>query len=341
MVVLRVRIGRSRLMNVTAPRVPLNFFSIPFGLAGLGGTWLALADDGGMSRSVANGLFVVSAAVWLVVLGGYLGHLLSEWPAFRRDLLDADASPFGSLALITPMILAAEGLYRYAPGAGRVLLDVFLALTVVLGAWFTGQWIYGRVPIERFHPGYFLPLVAGGLIGSAAAAEVGQHTLAEVMFGLGVVCWIVYGSMIMGRLILGPPLPEPLVPTLAIEVAPAAVASLAYFAIDGGRVDQFAAIIAGYGLVMALAQLRLLPLYARLHFSVGTWAFTFSWAAVATTALHWLNATRPGGYRIWEYVVVAAITALVGAIAGRTMLAIGRGQFLPVAARRGTRHAPA
>jgi tellurite resistance protein len=328
-------------MNLTAPRVPLNLFSIPFGLAGLGGSWLALADDGGMSRSVANGLFVVSAAVWLIVLGGYLSYLLSEPSAFRRDLLDPAGSPFASLAVITPMVLAAGGLYPYAPGAGRALLDAFLVLTVVLGAWFAGQWIYGTVPLELFHPGYFLPLVAGGLIGSAGAADVGQHRLAEVLFGLGVTAWIVYGSIIMGRLILGPPLPESLVPTLTIEVAPAAVASLAWFAIDGGRVDLLASVIAGYGLVMALAQLRLLPLYARLHFTPGTWAFTFSWAAVATTALLWINATRPSGYRMWEYVVIAAITALIGAIACRTVLAIARRQLLPVTGRRGTRHAPA
>jgi hypothetical protein len=68
---------------------------------------------------------------------------------------DPVAAPFASLALITPMLPAADGLYTYAPGAGRVLLDVFLVLTVLLGAWFTGQWIYGPVQLEAFRPGYF------------------------------------------------------------------------------------------------------------------------------------------------------------------------------------------
>jgi tellurite resistance protein len=328
-------------MNLACSRVPLNFFSIPFGLAGLGASWLALADYGGMSRGVANGLFVISAAVWLIVLGGYCRYLMSDPSAFRRDLTDPVAAPFGSLAVITPMVLAAGGLYAYAPGAGRVVLDVFLGLTVVLAGWFTGEWIYGSVSIDQFHPGYFLPLVAGGLVASAGVAEIGQRLLAEILFGLGATAWIVYGSIIMGRLILGPPLPESLVPTLAIEVAPAAVASLAWFAIDGDRVDLVAAVMGGYGLMMALGQLRLLPMYARLPFMPGTWSFTFSWAAVATAALHWIHDTRPAGYLIWEYVVIAGITALVGGIALRTLLAIGRGQLMPVPARRDTRQAPA
>jgi tellurite resistance protein len=125
-----------------------------------------------------------------------------------RDLTDPIAAPFASLAVITPMLLAAEGLYPHAPGAGRVLLDVFLTLTVLLGAWFTGQWIYRPVELDNFHPGYFLPTVAGGLIASAGAAEVGQRRLAELMLGLGAVCWLVLGSIILGRLLFRPLLPS-------------------------------------------------------------------------------------------------------------------------------------
>jgi tellurite resistance protein len=80
---------------------------------------------------------------------------------------------------------------------------------------------------------------------------------------------------------------------------------------------------------MALAQLRLLPAYVRLPFMPSTWAFTFSWAAVATVAIHWLNDTAPGGYRSYEYVVLAAISGLVASIAIRTLVAIGKRELMP------------
>ena len=47
----------------------------------------------------------------------------------------------------------------------------------------------------------------------------------------------------------------------------AAVASLAYFALFGDRVDITAALVGGYGLLMVLAQLCLLPRYLRLRFA--------------------------------------------------------------------------
>jgi tellurite resistance protein len=188
--------------------------------------------------------------------------------------------------VITPILLAAEGVAPHGLTAGRVLVDLFLVLTVGLGGWFTGQWMHGKLELDDFHPGYFLPTVAGGFVAALGAALVHQHRLAEVMLGLGLICWMILGSTILARLFFRPALPAALVPTLAIEIAPAAVGSLAYFATDGDRIDIFAAGIAGYGLLMVFAQLQFLPQYARLRFKVATWAFSFGWAAVATTALH-------------------------------------------------------
>jgi tellurite resistance protein len=314
---------------MSAPKIPLNFFGIPFGLAGLGEAWTAMAGFHHAPDLVGEILFLLSAAAWFVVLGAYLGHLSSDRTVVARDLTDPIAAPFASLALITPMLLAGQGLYPHAGTAGRLLTDVFLALTVVLGGWFTGQWIYRPVDLDKFHPGYFLPTVAGGLIASAAAASVGQQRLAEAMFGLGGVCWIVLGSVILGRLLFRPMLPPALQPTLAIEVAPAAVASLAWFQIHGSRLDIVAAFLAGYGLLMVIAQLRLLPAFRRLPFMPSTWAFTFSWSAVATVALIWLQDGQVAGYRVGQYLVLAAITLLIGGIAIRTVVAISRRQLLP------------
>jgi tellurite resistance protein len=242
------------------------------------------------------------------------------------------AGPFASLAMITPMLLAADGIAPHAASAGRVLVDIFLVLTILLGGWFTGSWIYGSLNLDRLHPGYFLPTVAGGLVASGSAAVVGQRLLAEMFRGLGLICWFILGSMILARLFFRPALPAALTPTMAIEVAPAAVASVAYFALRPGRTDLFAAALAGYGLLMVLAQLPLLPIYLRLRFALSTWAFTFSWAAVASTVLLWIGATHPAGHRVYSYLVLAVISVFIGAIAARTGLAISRRQLLSATA---------
>lgn len=310
-------------------RIPPNTFGAAFGLCGLAGTWSAAAGAGLAPQWIAEALLAVAAVAWLAVLVGYLVGALGRGGSLRGDLTHPVLSPFLSLALITPMILASAGIAPHAPVLGTVLTDLFIVLTVLHGAWFTGQLIYGDFALDQLHPGYFLPTVAGGLVAATSAAGVGQPGVGQVMFGYGTVCWFVLGSIILARLFFRPALPAALTPTLAIEVAPAAVASLAWFALHGGAIDEVAQFLAGYGVLMVLAQLRLLPLFVKLRFSIGFWSFTFAWAAVASVVLHWLVETEPPGHVAWAWAVLAAITVLIGAIAVRSVAALVAGTLFP------------
>ena len=264
-------------------RIPLNIFGISFGLAGLATAWRIAVDQHLAPHEASDVLIGLAAVVWLVSVLFYLRYVLTTRAALTTDLHDMTVGPFASLALITPILLSADGIAPYSRSTAAVIIDAFIVGVVLLGGWFTGTWMHGGTELDRLHPGYFLPTVAGGLVASAGAAEVGQQRLAQFMLGLGILCWIIVGSMILGRLIFRPPLPDALAPTMAIEVAPAAVASLAYFFSHGARINLFVTALAGYGLLMVVAQIPLLGQYTRLTFSLATWAFTFSWAAVAST----------------------------------------------------------
>ncbi len=310
-------------------RVGPNGFAIPFGLAALGGTWLAAADAGWAPRAVGEALFLAAAVVWVALVVAYGAGVASRPGRLRSDLTHPVLAPFLSLVTATPMVVVARGLTPYAPTAAAAVTDVLIGLTALHGAWLTGQLICSGLGVEQFHPGYLIPPLAGGLLASVAAAQVGQVGLAWALFGLGTVGWLVVGSIVLGRLFLGPRLPTHLVPTLAVEVAPSAVAGLAWFSLNGGRIDAVAHLLAGYGLFMVLVQLRLLPAFARLRFSVGFWAFAFPWSAVATAALHWIAGSRPVGSHLWAVLVLVAATLLVGAIAVRTVVELHRGTLFP------------
>lgn len=326
---------------VTIRRVPLHFFVMPFGLLGLGDVWVTVADEGGAPHVVSSVLFMLAALVWIIVSLAFLRAAVTM-RSLLDDLRDPVDAPFASLVVIVPMVLGGEGLYPLNHLVGRAAVDVFLTLTVLLGGWLIGQWMYQHVDLDKFHPGHYLPTVAGGLLAAESAAEVGQHLLAEMAFGLGMISWLMLGSLMLGRLFFRPLPPQPLVPTLALEVGAPAVASLAYFALDRDHVDAFAALLAGYGVLMALAQVRLLPAYVRLPFMPSIWAFAFSWAAVASAVIHWLKDFRPAGLLGYEDAVLVLVTGLTGGIALRTLIALAQQRLLPVqtptAARGGGAH---
>jgi len=307
------------------PRIPPNFFAIPFGLAGLGEVWRAAAKPLGVSLAVADVIFIIAAAVWAILVAGYLSQ---GWRQLLADFGDPVAGAFVSLAVIAPMLLATA-LASSAYSVARVRVIIFFVLTILLGGLIIGQWIVTKIDEDKNHPGYFLPTVAGPLVGTSAAAVVSLHHVADGAFGVGVISWLVLSSIMWHRLFFRPSLPGPLLPTMAIEAAPPALAGVAYFAIDHGRVDLVARALGCYAIVMVLVQLRLIPVYVRLNFSPGFWAFTFSYAIVATDALLWLKATRPPGATAYAIVVVTLITLFIAAIAARSIVAIGRGKFFP------------
>jgi tellurite resistance protein len=222
----------------------------------------------------------------------------------------------------------SSALAPYALDAARTLVAVFLALTVLLGSWITGQWIVESIDQDAANPSFFLPAAAGGLVGAFAAAQVGMHAIAEASFGIGILCWIFFGSLLYSRLFFRPTMPTPLLPALAIELAPPVVAGVAYFALSKGRIDTFATGLAGFSVLMALVQLRLIPLYAKLHFSPTIWAFTFPYAAAASDALLWIRAKQPAGATAYAAVTVGLITFFIGVIAVFTVAALARGTFL-------------
>jgi tellurite resistance protein len=306
-------------------RFPPNLFAIPFGLAGLAESWNAAGRTLHTPEAVPDAVSVVAALAWVTLLVCYCAQgTRSNFADFRNKTF----SPFISLAPITGMLLATT-LSVYAFAAGRVLVVVFLVATLVFGGLLTGEWITADLDHDSAHPGYFLPTVAGGLVGTFCAAEVHLHALAAVSFGVGLLSWLLIGSTILNRLFFHSALPAALVPTLAIELAPPAVAGIGYFALTGGRTDLPAQALAGYTLLMILVQVRLLPRFRALRFSPAFWAFTFSWAAAATDALEWIALRKPPGAAVYATAVLVVITAFIGYIAVRTVLLISCGQLLP------------
>jgi len=306
------------------PRIPPNYFAIPFGLVGLAAAWDTAAPTLHTSVVVPDAINILAAAVWLALV---MLHAARGLRSALADLRDPVLAPFIPVAAIVGMFLG-WALSAYSFAAGRVLVIVFLAITIGLGGWMTGQWIAGDLDQDKVHPGYFLPTVAGGLVGAFCAAEVHLQAIAEASFGIGIICWALLGSLVLNRLFFRPTLPAALLPTLVIELAPPAVAGEAYFALGGRATSTVALVLGGYAVLMALVQLRLLPVYAKLSFSPAFWAFTFSYASAAADGLDWISQKRPPGAAAYAVIIIAAITLFVGVIAVRTVNLLIRGELL-------------
>jgi tellurite resistance protein len=309
-----------------AVRIPPGFFGMGLGLSGLAALWAYGTTSFGAPAAVGDGLGVIAASVWVGLTAAYLRQGPRQ---ILADARDPTHGPFLAAGVMTAYVLAAGVLEPLAPGLARAIVIGFLVIGLVLSGLLTGQWLTGGLDEATFGPAFFLPGIGIGFVGADAAATVGLHSIAELFFGIGIAAWVLISSVVLNRMFFRPRLPPALIPTMAIELAPAAVAGNAYFLIHPGRPDGLLLGLSGYAAVMVVAQLRLLPLYRQLSFTPSFWAFTFPPANMAVFALGWLKLEHPAGARACAWLLVTAITALVGAIAARTILAAIRGQLLP------------
>jgi tellurite resistance protein len=301
-------------------RIPPGFFAAPLGLSGLSGMWLLAGSTIGAPRAVGDAIAVVAGVVWCALAAAYLRQGLRR---IATDLRDTAAGPLLAAPVISGLLLGIV-LSEHAAIAGRIVVIMFLGAGALLSGLLLGQWLNGGLEQDRLGPAIYLAGGGIGWVGTQAAYAIGLHHLAAMFFGIGVFTWVFVSSTVLDRLFYRPRLDPALIPSMAIELAPPTVAGSAYFVLAPGRPDLVAYGIAGYATTMVIAQLRLVPLYRRLSFSPSFWSFTFPGAATATLALRWLAADPPVGEKVYAWVIIAAASALVAAIAVRTIVDLAR-----------------
>jgi tellurite resistance protein len=308
-----------RTAPVTAgapPHVGARLFAIPFSLIGLAGVW-QLTDTAHPGLSpIPKALSAVAAIAWLGVLTAYLLPPQRGAQRIAAELRDPAASPFLVLPFLVGMLLAGVGLKPEAPTAARVLFLAFLVGELLIAGLVVGRWVSVRGVSDRVHPGFYLPIVGGGLLGAQIASSFGLRAIGWVCFGAGLLSWLSLRAVILNRLLAG--LPSALVATIPIDLAPPAIAANAYFVLAGGRIDPIAYALAGSTAAAALLQIRLLPLFRRQAFSLSFWSLGFSWASVAALAVRWILLERPPGRTIYIAAILAAVSLLIAALAARS-----------------------
>jgi tellurite resistance protein len=319
---------RERVKGVAAPpaagrpitRVPPGFFGAALGLSGLAGLWLFAATSIGVSAVVGDGIALLAGGVWCVLAVAYVCQGARQ---ILRDFRDTVDGPMLAAPVMSALVLGSV-LSTHARTAGHIVVIVFLIVGALLCGLLIGQWMSGGIDEDRLGPALYLPGGGIGFVGCEAAYAIGRHGIAALFFGIGVFTWVFASSIVLSRLQYRPRLAAALTPTMAIELAPPAVAGSAYFLLHVGRPDPFAYGLAGYAVVMVVAQVRLIPLYRAAAFTSGFWSYTFPWVAMGTLAVRWLALEHPRGERAYAWVVIGLATTLVLAIGVRTVVEIAR-----------------
>ena len=297
---------------------PVLLFTVIMGYSGL---TLALQIAGEVYLSKIT--LLITTCLFLLILLIYIMKII----VCRNSVIHEWQHPIkiSFFPAISISILLLSMLFKtFSIEIATILWLVGIAAQTLLALSVLANWI-GNRPYETIHisPAWFIPTV-GNIIAAVAGVDLGFIQISWIFFSAGVIFWILLLTLVFNRLIFHNPLPERMVPTLAILVAPPAVTFLAWVKFNGGNVDNMAHAMYGASLAFLALTLTQARLLIQLAFSLSWWALSFPFAALVSATMIYGTALNSQLHLLLGNVGVFLLFLLIVGLSLRTVLAFFR-----------------
>ncbi len=269
---------QSRLSNF-----PVSFFSSVMGMAGFS---IAIAKAESVYRldpRVSLALSVISLLLFISLSGIYIVKLIKHKQAVIKEIyhpVKLNFFPAISISLILLSICMLHNNRQFSEVLWLLGTSLHLGFTLfVMNAWINHDFF----DIKHMNPAWFIPIV-GNILVPIAGVPLGYSDISWFFFSIGVVFWPILLTIIFYRIIFHPALPEKLVPTFFILIAPPAVGFISYLQLNG-ELDNFSRILYFTALFFTLLVFTQLRQFFKLKFFLSWWAYSFPMAAISIASL--------------------------------------------------------
>jgi tellurite resistance protein len=310
-------------MSSPSPRLanfPISYFAVVMGLAGVTIAWEKAHSVLDLPGGVSTVLLIATAAAFLVIAAMYALKVIREQAAARAELSSPVRLSFFPTISISLILLSIGTMHDFA-GLSRWLWIVGTIAHLGFTLYIMQIWIHDpRFETGHMNPAWFIPVVGNILVPVAGVT----HANAEIswfFFSIGFLFWGVLLAIVFYRMIFHAPLPNRLLPTMFILIAPPAVGFIAYIRLTG-PLDSFARILYYAALFLTLLLITQIHRFARLEFYLSWWAYSFPMAAITIATMVMYEQTGEGFFEIAAYALLAAVSVLVLFLIVRTLRAI-------------------
>lgn len=297
--------------------LPVATFATLMGSTGLTLAWEKAAEVYALP-SIVNQALLAFTTLLMVVLGLSYGL---KYLRFKEAVCEEFNHPIKISffpAFSIGLMLLATAYHQYSPAVSLVLWSIGAVLQLLLTLTLMNTWIHqSRTQVNHTTPAWFIPIV-GNIIAPIEAVSLGFVELGWFYFSIGFVYWIVLKVLVFNRVLYHDPLPQNLLPTLFILIAPPAVGFIAYLRLSGGAYDAFAHILYYTALFLVILLLTQIGRFARLPFFISWWAYSFPLAAFTTATMLMYQHNQAQLFYWFGQILLYVVTLLILMLAWRT-----------------------
>lgn len=314
-----------------AARPRLQYFPISFFAAVLGLTGTTIAFQRAerllaLPFAVSGALIVASLAVFLAIATLYALKAARHPDAVKREFAHPIKINFFPTISIS-LLLFGIAFMRLNSDVSRAFWIAGAAAHLVFTVAILSAWMQRTtLQIQHINPVWFIPMV-GNIIVPIAGVEHAPVEISWFFFSIGLIFWLALLILFLYRIIFHSPLPERLMPTLFIMIAPPAIGFISYLRlmereVSGFELDGFARILYYFALFIFVVLLVQYRQFIKIPFYLSWWAYSFPMAAITIATVLMASKTNMLFFQGLAYVLLIALTALIAVLIFRTISAI-------------------
>lgn len=299
---------------------PLPMFATTMGLSGLTlishkMQWM-LGSQGWLFHTLAY----LTLAIYLAILTTYTLKSLKYPQAVLADWNHPIRISFFPAASISLLLLGAAfhpindrlSFFLWATGC---FFQFFLSMAII------SSWInHARYEVVHSTPAWFIPAV-GNIIVPLVGVHHASSELSWFFFAWGLLFWIILLILVINRLMFHNPMPQKLLPTLFILLAPPSIGFVSYIQLVG-ELDILGRLIYYWAAFFFFLLLTQIHRMVRIKFAMSWWAYTFPLAAFTSATLLMGHLTELAFFSYAAQVLYIVTLCVIISLFIRTLIAL-------------------
>lgn len=266
---------------------PVAFFSM---IMGLGGFTIAVhkAEEILQFNHITSLILLgLTSLIFIILFISYLIKISLHFEYVKKEFYHPIKLNFFPTFSISLLVLSAAFLSIDLPYhlnhliISKILWIIGTVLHLIFTLYIISIWIHHtHFEIHHINPAWFIPVVGNILIPIAGTTHASIE-ISWFFFSIGLLYWLILFTIIFYRVLFHHPLPEKLLPTLFILLAPPSVGFLSYLNLTNAtELDQFAKILFYNALFLGLLLLVQIPRFVKIPFFLSWWTYSFPVAAL-------------------------------------------------------------
>ena len=304
---------------------PITLLPSVMGLIGLAVVYMKFQHLFKIEHPIGQAI-LFSATAWFTVVMVASGIRFFRFPAeVMKDFKHPIRANFFPAISICFLLLSIGYLEAGFTAASKIFWLIGAPLHLILLLVILHNWFHNLYDVKTFNPAWFIPVV-GPLLAPVTGVEHFNPEISWFFFAIGILFWILLLAILINRILFHNPMPQKLLPTLFILVAPPSVGFISYMKLTHS-LDPAARVLFYFGVFTVLMLLTMISKFREVPFFLSWWGYTFPLDAFTLSIVMMYKSSHIQIFKQAAFVMTIVTTLVIVFVLIRTVFAASQGKI--------------